>query len=145
MESSSDGDVARIERDRTVDLERQLAAALAGQTERDRKIQELNDAVSLQTTLLEQAEARADDGTASGRSSDNVAAPETTAPAPPPIVKQKAHFHDFLKYFSEWRHAKLLIGTGGCWVSLVSDESTLEPEVNPSCSSSLTLLSTAST
>ena len=61
MESSSDGDVARIERDRTVDLERQLAAALAGQTERDRKIQELNDAVSLQTTLLEQAEARADD------------------------------------------------------------------------------------
>ena len=51
----------RIERDRSGDLERQLSAALAGQAERDRKIQELNDAVALQTTLLEQAEARADD------------------------------------------------------------------------------------
>ena len=61
MESSSESEVARIERERTADLERLLATALAGQAERDRKIQELNDAVSLQTTLLEQAEARADD------------------------------------------------------------------------------------
>ena len=61
MESSSESEVARIERERTADLERLLATALAGQAERDRKIQELNDSLALQTTLLEQAEARAED------------------------------------------------------------------------------------
>ncbi|RPD82328.1 hypothetical protein L226DRAFT_556194 [Lentinus tigrinus ALCF2SS1-7] len=61
LEASSESEVARIERERTADLERQLQVALAGQAERDRKIQELNDSVSLQTTLLEQAEARAED------------------------------------------------------------------------------------
>ncbi|KAL1951460.1 hypothetical protein VTO73DRAFT_609 [Trametes versicolor] len=61
LESSSDSDVARVERERAADLERQLSAALSGQSERDRKIKELTDSLSLQTTLLEQAEARADD------------------------------------------------------------------------------------
>ncbi|KAI0639641.1 hypothetical protein C8Q77DRAFT_1185278 [Trametes polyzona] len=61
LESSSDNELAKVERDRVADLERQLSAALAGQAERDRKIKELNDSLSLQTTLLEQAEARADD------------------------------------------------------------------------------------
>ncbi|KAI8980785.1 hypothetical protein BD414DRAFT_420720 [Trametes punicea] len=61
LETSSDNEVVRAERERVADLERQLSAALAGQAERDRKIKELNDSLSLQTTLLEQAEARADD------------------------------------------------------------------------------------
>ncbi|KAI9060535.1 hypothetical protein FKP32DRAFT_1595287 [Trametes sanguinea] len=61
LESSSDNEVARAERERVADLERQLSAALTGQAERDRKIKELNESLSLQTTLLEQAEARADD------------------------------------------------------------------------------------
>ncbi|CAE6508139.1 unnamed protein product [Rhizoctonia solani] len=30
-------------------------------------------------------------------------------------VKKKAHIHEFLKYMSEWRHAKLLIGTSLSW------------------------------
>ncbi|KZV67910.1 MFS general substrate transporter [Peniophora sp. CONT] len=63
------------------------------------------------------AEARVEEDSAT--SSDNVApAVAPAAATPPPIVKQKAHFHDFLKYFSEWRHLKLLIGTGGCWFLL---------------------------
>ncbi|KAH9948318.1 MFS general substrate transporter [Amylocystis lapponica] len=33
-----------------------------------------------------------------------------TAPA-----TQKAHFADFVRYFSEWRHAKILLGTCSCW------------------------------
>jgi len=33
-------------------------------------------------------------------------------------VKNKAHFSEFLTYFSEWRHAKLLIGTSVCWFLL---------------------------
>ena len=33
-------------------------------------------------------------------------------------VKKKAHFSEFLTYFSEWRHAKLLIGTCMCWFLL---------------------------
>ncbi|KAJ7275787.1 major facilitator superfamily domain-containing protein [Mycena rebaudengoi] len=34
------------------------------------------------------------------------------------VVKHKAHFREFLAYFSEWRHAKLLIGTSMCWLLL---------------------------
>ncbi|KAF8145593.1 major facilitator superfamily domain-containing protein [Mycena galopus ATCC 62051] len=34
------------------------------------------------------------------------------------VVKKKAHFKEFLAYFSEWRHAKILIGTSMCWFLL---------------------------
>jgi len=37
---------------------------------------------------------------------------------PEEIVKHKAHFSEFVKYFSKWRHAKLLIGTCSCWFFL---------------------------
>ncbi|THH21419.1 hypothetical protein EW146_g159 [Bondarzewia mesenterica] len=30
----------------------------------------------------------------------------------------KAHFTEFIRYFSEWRHAKILIGTCACWFLL---------------------------
>ncbi|KAJ7732077.1 MFS inorganic phosphate transporter [Mycena maculata] len=33
-------------------------------------------------------------------------------------VKKEAHFREFLVYFSEWRHAKILIGTCVCWFLL---------------------------
>ncbi|KAI0036288.1 MFS general substrate transporter [Vararia minispora EC-137] len=36
----------------------------------------------------------------------------------PAVAQRQAHFHDFLRYFSEWRHAKILIGTAGCWFLL---------------------------
>ncbi|KAJ6541459.1 major facilitator superfamily domain-containing protein [Mycena capillaripes] len=36
----------------------------------------------------------------------------------PQVVKKKAHFKEFLIYFSEWRHAKILIGTCMCWFLL---------------------------
>ncbi|KAF8073324.1 inorganic phosphate transporter [Lyophyllum atratum] len=42
---------------------------------------------------------------------------EETAP-PEAVAVKKAHFSDFVKYFSEWRHAKLLIGTCMCWFLL---------------------------
>ncbi|KAH9857949.1 hypothetical protein C2E23DRAFT_864957 [Lenzites betulinus] len=61
LESASDSELVKVERERIADLERQLSAALAGHADRDRKIKELNDSLSLQTTLLEQAEARAED------------------------------------------------------------------------------------
>ncbi|KAG7086872.1 hypothetical protein E1B28_002793 [Marasmius oreades] len=32
--------------------------------------------------------------------------------------KEQAHFSEFLRYFSEWRHLKLLIGTSICWFLL---------------------------
>ncbi|KAJ7339922.1 major facilitator superfamily domain-containing protein [Mycena albidolilacea] len=34
------------------------------------------------------------------------------------VVHKKAHFREFLEYFSEWRHAKMLIGTCMCWFLL---------------------------
>jgi PHS family inorganic phosphate transporter-like MFS transporter len=33
-------------------------------------------------------------------------------------VQKKAHFGEFLQYFSEWRHFKLLLGTCMCWFLL---------------------------
>lgn len=34
------------------------------------------------------------------------------------VLRRKAHFREFLVYFSEWRHAKILIGTCTCWFFL---------------------------
>ncbi|KAF7978454.1 hypothetical protein HWV62_652 [Athelia sp. TMB] len=34
------------------------------------------------------------------------------------LVKQKAQFSEFVRYFSEWRHFKLLLGTCSCWFFL---------------------------
>ncbi|KAF7981180.1 hypothetical protein HWV62_34967 [Athelia sp. TMB] len=61
LEAGSDGDLNRIERDRIDELERQLQSANAERNSQSRKIAELSDSVALQTTLLEQAEARAAD------------------------------------------------------------------------------------
>ncbi|KAF8837549.1 MFS general substrate transporter [Paxillus ammoniavirescens] len=33
-------------------------------------------------------------------------------------LEKKAHFKEFVEYFSEWRHAKILIGTCMCWFLL---------------------------
>ncbi|EGN97769.1 hypothetical protein SERLA73DRAFT_182514 [Serpula lacrymans var. lacrymans S7.3] len=37
-----------------------------------------------------------------------------------PVIpeEKKAHFKEFFRYFSEWRHAKILIATCGCWFFL---------------------------
>ncbi|EJF65579.1 MFS general substrate transporter [Dichomitus squalens] len=35
-----------------------------------------------------------------------------------PVVAAKGHFRGFVMYFSEWRHAKVLIGTCTCWFLL---------------------------
>ena len=34
------------------------------------------------------------------------------------VRRKKAHFREFLEYFSEWRHLKILIGTCSCWFFL---------------------------
>lgn len=49
-----------------------------------------------------------------------VTAAETKDPAhvDNQYLKDKAQFREFLHYFSEWRHAKLLIGTCACWFLL---------------------------
>ena len=61
MESGSGADVARAERERVAELERQLAAVLAEQAEREKRLKDLSETVALQTSIAEQAEARADD------------------------------------------------------------------------------------
>jgi len=60
-EASSHSDVARAERERVAELERHLATLVSEQTTMRRKVDELSDSLSLQTTLLEQAETRAAD------------------------------------------------------------------------------------
>ena len=61
LESGSGMDVARAERERVAELERQLAVLLAEQVEREKRLKDLSEAAALQTSIAEQAEARADD------------------------------------------------------------------------------------
>ena len=58
-DASSEGEVARLVLDRLVGLERQLSATLAMQTERDQRLAQLTDELSLKSALLEHAEANA--------------------------------------------------------------------------------------
>lgn len=60
-EARTHSDVGRVERERIAELERHLATLTSEQTATRRKVDELNDSLSLQTTLLEQAETRAAD------------------------------------------------------------------------------------
>ncbi|KAA1472238.1 MFS general substrate transporter [Dentipellis sp. KUC8613] len=62
---------------------------------------------------------------AASESSSSSPAPSTADKLPPsetPPAKQPAghnnHFRDFFRYFSEWRHLKILIGTSVCWFLL---------------------------
>jgi chromosome segregation ATPase len=57
-EASTPGEVSQIERERIAELERHLATLLAEQTAQKKTADELSDSLALQTTLLEQAEAR---------------------------------------------------------------------------------------
>ena len=57
--SSSEGEVASLEYERIVWLERQLSASLAAQTERDQCIAQLTAKHALKNALLEQAEVNA--------------------------------------------------------------------------------------
>jgi hypothetical protein len=61
--ASSEGEVARLERERLVELERQLSATLAAQTEQDRRMAQLADELALKSALLEQAQADAAEAT----------------------------------------------------------------------------------
>lgn len=60
-EANASTDIARIERERVAELERHLTTLLSEQAPLHRKVDELADSLSLQTTLLEQAEARTAD------------------------------------------------------------------------------------
>jgi hypothetical protein len=75
--SDSEGQVLRLE------LERQLSAVLAAQTERDQRIAQLNDELTLKSALLEQAEATKRAELEGRRHSDKLLAVQTS------LVKQK--------------------------------------------------------
>ncbi len=58
-DTSSEGEVVRLEHERLADLERQLSALLAAQFERDRRIGQLTDDLALKSALLEESERNA--------------------------------------------------------------------------------------
>ena len=60
-ESGTAADIAKLERERSAELERQLAAAGAERALQERRAAEAEEQLELQTTLREQAEARAED------------------------------------------------------------------------------------
>lgn len=59
LEASSESDVGRLDRERLAELEQQLTAALTERAIQERKVADLNDTLTLKSTLLEEAEARA--------------------------------------------------------------------------------------
>ncbi|KAJ8083785.1 hypothetical protein AAF712_000706 [Marasmius tenuissimus] len=61
MASGSPEEVLRLERQRVTDLEKDLSNIMNERWTQDRKVNELLDSLALQTTLCEQAEARAND------------------------------------------------------------------------------------
>ncbi|KAG6862189.1 hypothetical protein C0995_004271 [Termitomyces sp. Mi166 len=60
-ENEDDAEVSRLERERIADLERRVAELLNERWAQDRKMSELSDSLALQTTLCEQADARANE------------------------------------------------------------------------------------
>lgn len=60
-ENGNETEALRLERERVADLERHMSQLMNERWSQDRKITELNDSLALQTTLCEQAEARAAD------------------------------------------------------------------------------------
>ncbi|KAH0590935.1 hypothetical protein H2248_001048 [Termitomyces sp. 'cryptogamus'] len=60
-ENQDDGEASRLERERITDLERRLSELLNERWAQDRKMSEVSDSLALQTTLYEQAEARANE------------------------------------------------------------------------------------
>ncbi|KIK70799.1 hypothetical protein GYMLUDRAFT_66014 [Collybiopsis luxurians FD-317 M1] len=63
LEASNESEALRLERQRVTDLEREMSALMNERWSQDRKISELSDSVALNTTLYEQAEARATEAT----------------------------------------------------------------------------------
>lgn len=63
LENNNESDVSRLDRERANDLERHISALMGERWAQDRRLNELNDSLALQTTLYEQAEARAIDAT----------------------------------------------------------------------------------
>nr|GAT47851.1 cell polarity protein [Mycena chlorophos] len=61
IENGNDAELTRLERERISDLERRLTGLMTEHWEQERKMSELSDSLALQTTLYEQAEARAAD------------------------------------------------------------------------------------
>ncbi|KAG6911578.1 hypothetical protein DXG01_011881 [Tephrocybe rancida] len=62
-ENEDESEAARLERGRIAELERRTADLLNERWAQDRKLGELSDSLALQTTLCEQAEARANEAT----------------------------------------------------------------------------------
>ena len=63
VDVSSEGEVARLEQERLLELERQLSATLAAQSERDQRLAQLTDELARKSALLEQAQANAVEAT----------------------------------------------------------------------------------
>jgi len=71
-----------------------------------------------QQELKHEVDVKPTDSANDSHSNSSVNEFENDAVAPEAIIKKQAHFRDFVQYFSEWRHLKLLIGTAMSWFLL---------------------------
>ncbi|KAF9557370.1 MFS general substrate transporter [Agrocybe pediades] len=110
QQQSDDED--EIEKLKRMQREEEDASAAATPTSTDEEANKHKDEV-----LVSAREPKAVGSSAASSNGDEEVVDEATAD-PEVLAKKKAHFGEFVKYFSEWRHAKLLIGTCGCWFLL---------------------------
>jgi len=72
------------------------------------------NAKNMEEELDEIKQAKEANTTVGPASASNTSVPDNVQAT----IHQKAHFREFLTYISEWRHAKILIATCGCWFLL---------------------------
>lgn len=67
---------------------------------------------------IEQIKKAQQEAEAAGDTKEKDSSAESSLEDPDMVATKKAHFKEFLHYFSEWRHAKHLVGTCVCWFLL---------------------------
>ncbi|KAK7451004.1 hypothetical protein VKT23_012681 [Stygiomarasmius scandens] len=107
-ESQRYQDAMKAEQNRDRDLEKEI-----------RKLEKTQNAGTQATGAHAESENSSTEGISEEKkTSPEVGVQEEEAPEVIATKKDKAHIGEFIAYFSEWRHAKILIGTCTCWFLL---------------------------
>ncbi|THU84757.1 MFS general substrate transporter [Dendrothele bispora CBS 962.96] len=117
-ESQRYKDAVQAEKNRDRDLEKEIRKLEKNQNVETQAMgahaqPESEDSSSTDSPIGEEKRGEKETAAASADVPEEEQAPEVIA-----TKKDKAHIGEFLAYFSEWRHAKILIGTSVCWFLL---------------------------
>ena len=105
VDVSSEGEVARLEQERLLELERQLSATLAAQSERDQRLAQLTDELARKSALLEQSEAKAVEATKREQAGRLLAQTSRVEQKDAELVKMQAKVEELLLSRDQHVHA----------------------------------------